>query len=319
MTHMHITDLTRETIGLSPTHVDEVGGITLASYWPLIEEIHKAVGGGDVVEIGSDRGFVTQLLRDRCIAQDCVLHAVDPAPTRDIALPGMTHHALRSREFLEGNPVPANLWIVDGDHNYETVLHEVSSIARLTEGRRSAMVLHDVSWPWARRDLWYNPAEAPRDGSVRLDGTSIAMDTDGCQPNGIPLGTITAIRGQQGGPRNGVLTAVEDFMDAKPGWTFNRTPLLFGFGLLVRTTDYESSEFATVRSWMQAFSVTAPVLASAEANRLRLLQTVHEHWTRADRAEARLGQLDRRVTRLALGANRLIDLLRGRKPANPAK
>ena len=55
--------------------------------------------------------------------------------------------------------------LIDGDHNWYTVYNELQLLA---EGARRhgaplpVLVLHDVLWPYGRRDLYYAPEPDPR-------------------------------------------------------------------------------------------------------------------------------------------------------------
>jgi len=103
--------------------------------------------------------------------------------------------------------------LIDGDHNWYTVFNEL----RLIEERNllrngGAIFLHDVSWPYGRRDMYYDlknvPAEFTQPNAKKgiIRGESKLSDTEGI--NNIVYNALV-----EGGPRNGVLTAVEDFMN----------------------------------------------------------------------------------------------------------
>ena len=56
--------------------------------------------------------------------------------------------------------------LVDGDHNWFTVYHELKMLA---DGARQAraplpiIIMHDVFWPYGRRDLYYEPERVPEE------------------------------------------------------------------------------------------------------------------------------------------------------------
>jgi len=102
--------------------------------------------------------------------------------------------------------------LIDGDHNWYTVYNELKLIAERHLLKRSGMIfLHDVEWPFGRRDMYYQPNTIPtryrhsyaRRGMLR--GRSELSDSSGLNP-----GFYNALH--EGGPKNGVLTAVEDFL-----------------------------------------------------------------------------------------------------------
>ena len=56
----------------------------------------------------------------------------------------------------------ADLYVLDGDHNYAVVSQELNWI--LAHAPDAVVVLHDVLWPWSRRDLYYEPSPlSPKD------------------------------------------------------------------------------------------------------------------------------------------------------------
>ena len=103
---------------------------------------------------------------------------------------------------------------VDGDHNWYTVYNECRLLA---EASRAAgeplpvMVFHDVGWPYGRRDLYYDPSTIPeehRQPYERLGmrpGRAKLVRRGGLNPT---LHNAVV----EGGPRNGVMTAIEDFV-----------------------------------------------------------------------------------------------------------
>jgi hypothetical protein len=103
--------------------------------------------------------------------------------------------------------------LIDGDHNWYTVYNELGQLRRTSRDARVPMpvcILHDVGWPYGRRDLYYAPETIPAEfrqeyacaGIVRNERRLVS---DG----GLNAHLPNAV--EEGGPRNGVLTALEDF------------------------------------------------------------------------------------------------------------
>ena len=91
---------------------------------------------------------------------------------------------------------------------------------------------HDIAWPYGRRDLYYQPNTIPpefrleyeRKGIIR--GRNQLADEGGTSPK-----QYNAVR--EGGPRNGVLTAIEDFHALYPSdYDFSLVKAQFGLGIL---------------------------------------------------------------------------------------
>ncbi len=73
------------------------------------------------------------------------------------------------------------------------------------------MILHDVLWPYGRRDLYYSPDNVPKE--FRQTNETRGMHPDKkklLQSGGLNMQLHNAI--EEGGPRNGVMTGLEDFM-----------------------------------------------------------------------------------------------------------
>jgi hypothetical protein len=295
-----ITDTTRRLLGIPDTFVDDIGGITLTSWWPLLDEAVRALPGG-VVEIGADKGFTTRMLSQLCSELGIGFVSVDPAPANGVDdIDGVDHRRITSDEFFKGANVPASpIWIVDGDHNYDTVAMELAGIATATRDSDSLIFLHDLGWPNGRRDFWYSTVTAPADAPRMAAGFGVSIDSEGVVPihEGIGLGSMAAVAPREGGPRNGVLTAVEDFLKSEggQGWVFRWTPIFFGFGVLVRESTLLSGKLSVLVERFDAFDRVSEVLGPLEFNRLRLLQTTNVKWMESAAKDRRIGELESRL------------------------
>jgi cephalosporin hydroxylase len=182
--------------------------------WPLV----RAAGARRIVEIGALRGETTVLMLEDLDAA-VELHVIDPVPEFDPTeherrFPGryIFHRAL-SHDVLPGLPA-VDVALIDGDHNYFTVFHELrllAEAARRADRALPVLVLHDVGWPYGRRDLYYNPDTVPPEGRRPfaqrgiVPGRSELADHGGVNP----LHYNALI---EGGPENGVMTALDDFL-----------------------------------------------------------------------------------------------------------
>lgn len=193
-------------------------------FWEaIVEPALAVVAPRCVVEIGALRGDTTELLLARLRA-DAELHVIDPDPRFDPSAHERrfagryVFHRAASLDVLDSLP-PTDLALIDGDHNWYTVLHELEALrARADAAARPAplCLLHDVSWPYGRRDGYYAPERVPaafRQPCARL---GLARGNPGLVPEGGLNAHVWNAR-EEGGPRNGVLTAIEDFVHAHPG------------------------------------------------------------------------------------------------------
>jgi cephalosporin hydroxylase/GT2 family glycosyltransferase len=205
----------------------------------VVAPVIDALGARRVIEVGALRGETTTRMLER-LGPDCELHVIDPEPQFDPAeheraFPGRYHfHRGTSHDVLPGLP-PADAVLVDGDHNWYTVYHELRMLA--DTARRAGvslpvLVLHDVGWPYGRRDLYYEPERIPaefRQQYVRAGmrpGESMLVYCGGLNRH-----MANALR--DGGPRNGVMTALDDFVAEHPQpLRVVVLPVFFGLGIV---------------------------------------------------------------------------------------
>jgi hypothetical protein len=125
---------------------------------------------------------------------------------------------------------------LDGDHNWYTVYHELRKIEELHEHdaeRFPVLFLHDTDWPYGRRDLYYNPETIPAEFRQPYERAGIFPNRSELVP-GKGMNVELCNARQSGGPRNGVMTGVEDFL-AQSRLEFLKIdlPLYYGLTILV--------------------------------------------------------------------------------------
>jgi hypothetical protein len=187
-----------------------------------------------VVEIGAAEGHNTRRLAEWCASNGAVLHSIDPKAAFDVeplerAFPqAFVMHRALSLEVLPGL-AGIDAVLIDGDHNWYTVIEEL----RVLRGSRWPLVLlHDIGWPYGRRDMYYDPDTIPAACIQPYERQGIVFGQSTLSPHGINKRAMNATK--EGGPRNGVLTAVEDFMDERGGLElFAAVSESGGMGILV--------------------------------------------------------------------------------------
>lgn len=242
---------------------------------PLLDVARPAV----VVEIGSDRGHGTKLLADWCHSNGATLHSIDPLPKFDVdewtaKWPGtlICHRQLSLNALVDIEA--ADFVCIDGDHNWYTVFHELEILARsASEASRPfpLTLLHDVGWPYGRRDLYYDPDTIP--GAFRHPHRKGGL---------VPEQRALAERGfndhlenaiHEGTPRNGVRTAIEDFVSTvQRNLLVNYVPGIHGLGVIVDTTASEKLVHA-VNELLETSSLME-ILNATESDRLTRLLTI---------------------------------------------
>lgn len=193
-----------------------------------------------ICEIGARTGTSTNYLLSLPIEYSTI---IDPCIDEDLAAKyaGESRvHVFKSNSLdalatdgpvLPGSPFDAIL--IDGDHNWYTVFNELRLIRERALVRPGGFIfLHDVDWPYGRRDLYYQPDTIPvefrhpfaQKGMIR--GQSKLADAGGLNSK-----YLNAL--EEGGPKNGVLTAVEDFLAQYPkDYRFFRIRYQYGLGVL---------------------------------------------------------------------------------------
>jgi GT2 family glycosyltransferase/glycosyltransferase involved in cell wall biosynthesis len=233
--------------------------------YPLLETIRPRA----IVEVGVEVGTVTGPLLRWAAEHDAVVHAIDPDPTlnvdRLIAEHGerLRFHRVQSLAVL-AEIADVDLALIDGDHNWYTVVNELRALERRAreDGREPPVILlHDVGWPYGRRDLYYDPRAIPaahRQPHAR----------GGLAPGRMELGPGLNDHLEnallEGTPANGVLSAVEDFVAESPTqWRMWSIPGLSGMAILASAAVLEQS--APLRELLDSIDTPAFLRAHCEA------------------------------------------------------
>jgi hypothetical protein len=232
-----------------------------------------AAGARSVVEVGAYAGDLTEVLVEWAAGGDARVIAIDPSPQdRLVRLSDEQERLELVRDTsLAALPrlAPADAVIVDGDHNYFTVGEELRLIADAAGAKLPLLMFHDVCWPHGRRDDYYAPDRIPEAQRQPIhEGGGLHPDEPGIRPGGLPYRGAAA---REGGPSNGVLTAVEDFVDARDGLRLAVVPAFFGLGVVWPTDAPWADAVADVLApWDRN-----PLLARLEANRVHHLAESH--------------------------------------------
>jgi hypothetical protein len=236
-------------------------------YWDtVIEPLLAHANPRTVVEIGAATGLNTRHLIEFCRRRGAVLHVIDPAQRFDVAGWRRQYGDLlivHETTSLTALPriEPADAVLIDGDHNWYTVFHELRTLRELAdrEGRNLPLVLlHDVDWPYGRRDLYYNPDDIPAEYRKSFERAAIEPGCSGLQgSSGFNRHLYNAT--EEGGPRNGVATAVEDFLaSCEPRPEFLHISGFHGLGVIVPIALMEQNE--PLRSFLGSIT-PGPALA----------------------------------------------------------
>ena len=260
-----------------------------------------AAGVKSIYEVGAFAGDLTRVLVAWAAQAGATVGAIDPYPQPGLEALDREHPELElirrtSLEALPEIPLPDAI-VIDGDHNWWTVSEELRIIAeRAGDAPLPLLLFHDVCWPHARRDDYYVPETLPEDALQPMageDGGIFPGEPGIIAGGGLPYPRSARI---EGGPRNGVLTAVEDFVSAREGTRLAVVPVFFGFGVAWSLdAPWSDAVAAVVDAWDGH-----PLLERLEANRVHHLAS---HATR----RAEVWRLQERIARQEAVLRRMLD------------
>jgi SAM-dependent methyltransferase len=237
----------------------------MLAFWPdVLAPLLTALSPTDIVEVGCESGKTTARLLGLAETIDATVHGIDPAPGFDVHA-WQREHGLRFRFHRLPSLVALSAVahfdavLIDGDHNWYTVFHELKLIESLSADRGHSfplVLLHDVAWPYGRRDLYYDPDAIPaehRQPYARrgISPTASELLADGS--GGFNAKLCNALH--EGGPKNGVLTAVDDFIaQSDQPIELVTIPAAFGLGILLpaRLAERRPEVARLVRAWAPA-------------------------------------------------------------------
>jgi hypothetical protein len=245
-----------------------------------------ALGSRTVLEIGASHGEHTDRLMwmpqlhvtasDPCLDKELVDH-FQPEP-RVIIIKDISLNVLPS---ISG---PFDCVLIDGDHNWYTVFNELKIIHdRQLLSPNGIILFHDTRWPYARRDMYYQPELIPEEHRQPYANRGIIegqSELAGAEDFNAHLCNALT----EGGSKNGVRTAVEDFVKSTgKAYIFKAIEEENGLGILV-----PKSNAAGVR-------------------------VISEFVARKER-DKRLAEMGAKINRISPGLHRLAKRIIGRGP-----
>lgn len=240
---------------------------------PLIETAQPR----RLMEIGADSGWNTRNILEYCRQTGAQADIIDPAPRPSLhevlAAFGPAeyrYHPLKSVAAIPQLDTP-DVALIDGDHNWATVYSELNLIQARAEQQQlppPIVISHDVAWPYARRDMYYNPDDLEASQKHAYAYRGMLPGVNELVEHG--MNGVLANALHEGGPRNGVLTAIEDYI-ASSGvdYTFRKLPFFNGLGILIPAARMTPALQALVDSFFTAESLLEACMA-VEADGMHL-------------------------------------------------
>lgn len=278
-------------------------------FWELvIAPVIEAAQANKIVEVGALRGDTTVRMLDR-LGPETELHVIDPVPGFDPSehesrFPGRyVFHQDLSHNVLHELP-PVDVALIDGDHNWYTVYHELrmlADVARSAAQPLPVLILHDVLWPYGRRDLYYTPETIPEQFRHAYAQRGMRPGRSELLPEG-GGGVSPTLNNAlvEGGPGNGVMTALEDFMaESDQPLRLVVLPVYFGLAIVVSEERLERvPELRILLDRLEGAEGRGELLELSEELRLDAVTSQHNFFY------GTLAKIDR-------GAERYLDLLEG--------
>lgn len=268
---------------------------SLSLFRELFEVVFAHRDISTVVEVGVESGHASSLYAELGAS---TVYCVEPSPTSELRAAFRKHENLElveqaSPEALVQLP-PADLYVLDGDHNYATIRREVDWI--LVHAPDALIACHDVLWPSSRRDQYYEPSELTMNERFAPTEEGPTIWHDDVTPAGFVGGGAFTCSARAGGERNGVLTALEDVLAGTSDRHLELIPAVFGLGIVLRR---DSEPDAALARSLQPYS-RSQLLATMENNRIalytRVLQLQYEAAEHAHDADRMAGAISSQQT-----------------------
>jgi hypothetical protein len=237
-------------------------------YIPLLDAVRPQC----IVEIGSEYGGNTGCLGRYCIDRGIRLHVVDTHPTIDPMFEQnhlICYHKARSVDFLKGFN-GAEVYFIDGDHNYPTVSEELEQISNNHDGRRPLLLLmHDTGWPLGIVDCFYDPSTIQGDLPPLTSAGGPLPWRSAMDEHGFGKGSYSYPL-RAGGEKNGVRAAIEEFVMKNKGWRTAYFTPFYGLCFLWKEDSLPSALSEYLGNLIATLERVEPVFATLEWNRILL-------------------------------------------------
>jgi hypothetical protein len=255
-------------------------------------------GARSVVEVGAYAGDLTRVLVDWAARSGARVTAIDPSPQDALVELDRERDELELVRETSLDALPhidmADAFVIDGDHNWYTVTEELRLIAERAGGDGLPLLLfHDVCWPHGRRDDYFDAGQIPEESRQPIaEGGGLFPGVKGVREGGLPYRGAAA---EEGGPRNGVLTAVEDFVAGRDDVELAIVPIFFGLGVVWSKSAPYAEELARLLSpWNRN-----ELLERLEGNRVLHLAVAHFHFVEALQAREKINRQEAVLRRMA--------------------
>jgi hypothetical protein len=267
---------------------------SIAELWPIIEGLLDISEAKSAVETGVAWARTARKFCEWAAArgEGYEYTAIEPIIGPELAQLMEDYPAMRVVVDLSFDALRhvrgKDLYILDTDHNYHTVYTELALVAEHNPDPHIICV-HDIGWPWGRRDGYGNKLLMPPEAiQPHTENAGLRIGEPGVTPDGRGWRGNFVCATHEGGPRNGVLTAVEDFLKAHKDYALFKVMGVFGLAVLVRK---DLPNFRKVKAFLSAYADNF-LIALLERHRLELYMVLLDAQDERDLLRARLAELE---------------------------
>jgi hypothetical protein len=221
-------------------------------FTPWIKSLLEAAAPRVIVEVGVATGGTTVQLLELASRSGGTVHAIDPSPQPEFDGEDLRRRFGKSFVLHQARSLDAlariddiDAVLIDGDHNWFTVYNELKLLERSAGEQKRPFPLtfvHDVDWPYGRRDLYYDPDSVPEEHRQPFRRAGIVPgQAELAETGGFNNFLNHAVL--EGTPRNGVRTAVEDFLsETELALEFQSVAGFHGVGILFAEQQLRTNE-----------------------------------------------------------------------------
>jgi len=277
-TRSALTPESQELFRIPPTAQENINLDSMVNWAPVYVPLFDRLKPRTIVEVGVGMGDNTRQLVSYCESRGAVLYIVDTHLRVEKEL--LQHRQVRfyegrSVDFLKDFP-GAQIYLIDGDHNYYTVSTELRLIEKAYTGEGPLLILvHDTGWPCGLRDSFYDPATIEAQLPPVSSTTGPLPWREGLDRWGFGAGEVYWAKAA-GGEKNGVRRAVEDFVAEHAGWKRAYYTPFYGLCFLWKEDSFPEEASKYMKQMIETLDRVEPIFATLEWNRLMLY--IHCRW-----------------------------------------
>lgn len=252
---------------------------SLSEFSCLSLPILDTINATKICEIGSEHGGNTKVLGEWCEAHTaCSVTCIDPGPSELFIEWVKNRDQFQHIKEISLTAIPSvgsqHAWFIDGDHNWYTVYHELELIHKNQQDEPTVLFIHDVGWPCGFRDFYYTPDNIPDEFRHNYSWSlGVTLDNRKTIQGGFRGCDSFAVALEEGGEKNGVMTAVKDFLKSYPdNYQMYVIPAIFGLCVLVSASHPQRNKIKKILSMYDKNSLLEKLERNRLANYLKVIE-----------------------------------------------